>query len=180
MANKPKILQRKIVTKSQIFTIEAIDLQFSNGNERTFERLVSRSNGAVVIVPFIDDETFLLVKEYAAGVDRYELTFPKGIVDPGEDTAVAANRELMEEVGYAARTLIPLTKMTTAPGYWGSSAEIFLARDLYPEKAIGDEPEELEVIPWRLADYRSLLAREDFTEARNIAVLFWLKEMFAL
>jgi ADP-ribose diphosphatase len=49
---------------------------------------------------------------------------------------------------------------------------IVLARDLYPEKLDGDEPEELEVVPWPLADLRTLTARDDCTEGRTIAALY--------
>ena len=49
---------------------------------------------------------------------------------------------------------------------------IVLARDLYPEKLQGDEPEELEVVPWPITDLRALTAREDCTEGRPIAALY--------
>ena len=45
----------------------------------------------------------LLVREYAAGVHRYELGLVKGRIDAGESPVEAANRELMEEAGYGAR-----------------------------------------------------------------------------
>ena len=103
--SKPKILDTRDVCQSRLFRIEEIDLRFSNGEERTFERLKGKALGAVMIVPMIDDETFLLVREYAAGVDRYELGLPKGLLEEGEDVFEAANREMQEEVGYGARDL---------------------------------------------------------------------------
>ena len=50
--------------------------------------------------------------------------------------------------------------------------DVVLARDLYPEKLEGDEPEELDVVPWPIADLHSLTAREDCTEGRTIAALY--------
>jgi ADP-ribose diphosphatase len=47
-----------------------------------------------------------------------------------------------------------------------------LARDLYPKSLPGDEPEPIEVVPWRLDAIDELLAREDFNEARSVAALF--------
>jgi ADP-ribose diphosphatase len=86
MSEKPKILNRNIVAQSQLFKIEALDLEFSNGAARQYERLVRGhgSNGAVLIIPLIDDETVLLIREYSAGVERYELGLPKGKIDNGE------------------------------------------------------------------------------------------------
>jgi ADP-ribose diphosphatase len=49
---------------------------------------------------------------------------------------------------------------------------IVLARDLYPEKLQGDEPEELEVVRWPLADLHTLVQRPDCTEGRSIAALY--------
>ncbi len=49
---------------------------------------------------------------------------------------------------------------------------VILARDLYPEKLEGDEPEELEIVPWNINDLGSLIARDDCTEGRSIAALY--------
>jgi ADP-ribose diphosphatase len=53
---------------------------------------------------------------------------------------------------------------------------IVLARDLYPEKLEGDEPEELEVVPWPISDLQRLTARDDCTEGRTIAALYIARE----
>lgn len=177
MKQKPIIRQRKIVARSRYFAVEQLDLEFANGATRMFERVAGRSRGAVIIVPLLDQDTLLLVNEYAAGVDRYELGFPKGMLNQGEDLHQATDRELKEEVGYGARDIQVIKETTAVPGYWGSSAMIVLARDLYPEKLIGDEPEPLEVVPWKIQDYKALLKRDDFTEARSIAALLLVKEL---
>ena len=171
MKELPKTLKRELVASSNIFKIEQVQLQFSNGTERIYERLLSRNLGAVLIVPFIDAETILLVREYCGGTERYELGFPKGLMNKNEDIKEAANRELMEEIGYGAKQLLLLKYVTAAPGYWNSSVAVILAKDLYPQQLPGDEPEPLDIIPWKISDYRSLLQRDDFTEARSIAAL---------
>ena len=50
----PKTLNRQLVASSHIFKIEQVHLQFANGAERMYERLLSRNVGAVLIVPFLD------------------------------------------------------------------------------------------------------------------------------
>ena len=178
MHKPPEILSRKIVASSRLFDIEEMHLQFSNGEQRHFEHITGRRNGGVLIIPMLDQQTILLVREYAAGLQDYEIAFPKGLIDDGEDALQAANRELKEEVGYGAKQLRLIKQMTVSPGYWGGLTEVILATDLYPEKLVGDEPESIEVIPWRLGDYRQLLSRDDFTEGRSIAALLLIKEMF--
>lgn len=45
MRQKPTVLSREIVASSRLFRVEAVQLRFSNGAERTYERLVGRGNG---------------------------------------------------------------------------------------------------------------------------------------
>lgn len=174
MATPPKVLERRLAAQTRIFRVEQVDLAFSNGNRRCFERIVG-GRGSVLVVPMPDARTLLLAREYAAGTDRYELGFPKGIVEPGEDPLEAAGREIREELGFGARDLRLVHKVSLAPGYIQHETHLVLARDLYREPAQGDEPEPIEVVPWDLDALDALLERDDFTEARSIAALFLIK-----
>ncbi len=176
MQKKPIINARRPIANTGVFRIEEMDLEFSNGQTRTFQRIVGTAQGAVMIIPMLDDETLLLTKEYAAGMERYELAFPKGHIEKGEEVLTAANREIQEEVGYAAHHLELLTSVSVAPGYLLHTTHIVLAQDLYPQRRPGDEPETIEVIPWKLRDMDELLTREDFTEARSIAALYLVRD----
>lgn len=178
MPRKPITVQRRLVTCSRLFQVEAVSLRFANGVEAEYERLTPApgSAGAVLIVPIREDGTVLLVREYAAGTDRYELGLPKGRIEQGEAPLAAAARELREEVGYAAARLTPLRLLTLAPGYLSHQTQVVLAEQLYPDGLQGDEPEALEVVSWPLSDLAGLLAREDLTEARTIAALFMVRE----
>src|ERR671913_81200 len=142
--------------------MERLDLEFANGERRRYERMHGRGHGAVIVVPMLDAETALLVREYAAGVHRYELGLVKGRIDEGETALQAADRELKEEAGYGARSLTLLRELTLAPTYMSHTAHLVIARDLYPQRLEGDEPEELEVIPWKLDALHELILREDF------------------
>lgn len=174
----PKIIAAKTVAKSRIFEIESLDLAFSNGVKTQYERLKSRRDGAVLIIPMLDDSTVLLIREYAAGVQRYELALPKGKVEKNESLENAANREIMEEVGYASKRITHLTTLSIAPGYLSHETHIMLARDLYPHKEEGDEPEPIEVVPWRLDQLNELTDMVECTEARSIAALYLLRDKF--
>ena len=162
------------------YRMERLDLEFGNGERRRYERLHGRGHGAVAVVPMLDADTVLLVREYAAGVHRYELGLVKGRIDVGESPIEAANRELMEEAGYGARELTHLRDITLAPVYMSHATHLVLARDLYPQRLPGDEPEELEIVPWKLDDIGQLILREEFSEGRSVAALFivreWLKQ----
>ena len=96
---KPTILNVETVARSRLFTVESVDLEFSNGVRRVYERMRPTNREAVMIVPIVDDH-LILIREYAVGTESYELGFSKGLIDPGESVFEAANRELKEEVGF--------------------------------------------------------------------------------
>lgn len=174
----PIINAQQQVAESRLFRIEQLDLTFSNGQQRQYERMKGSGNGAVMIVPMLDAQTMLLVREYCAGTHSYELGFPKGLIDSGEVAEQAANRELKEEIGYGAKQLTSIREVMMAPAFFNAKMTIFLAQDLYQESLEGDEPEPLEVVPWRLDNYQMLLDDTNFNEARSIAALLLVKDFF--
>ena len=169
---KPRILAQDIVAQSRLFKIEQVQLQFSNGEERLFERMRGSGRGAVMVVACPDSEHFYLIREYCAGTHDYQLGFPKGLIDPGETALQAADRELKEEAGFGASLLQELRAVALAPGYFNATMQIVLATGLYAERLEGDEPEPLELVLWRWDQLDELLAQADFTEARSVAALF--------
>ncbi|MCK5336663.1 MAG: ADP compounds hydrolase NudE [Gammaproteobacteria bacterium] len=171
-AIKPKILRQAEIAHTRYFRIEEVDLEFSNGEKRTYERLSNRSQGAVLIIAFTSADTFLMIREYAVGMERYELTLPKGKIDPGEDILTAANRELIEETGHRANKLTHLHSLSLASGYSTHFTHIVLAEGLEADTAEGDEPEPLEIISWPLERITDLLQEKECSEARTFAALY--------
>lgn len=176
MSRRLPLIHKVDETEQGPFLRQQLDLEFSNGQRRNFERLISQGHGAVVVVPMLDAETVLLVREYAAGMHRYELGLVKGRIDAGETPEQAADRELQEEAGYAARNVQVLRALTLAPTYMNHQSWLVLARDLYPRRLPGDEPEELDVVPWAISRLDELMLREDFSEGRSLAALFIVRE----
>ncbi|KAA8996491.1 ADP compounds hydrolase NudE [Affinibrenneria salicis] len=168
---KPRILSIETVARSRLFNVESVDLEFSNGARRVYERMRPSGRQAVMIVPMLGED-LLLIREYAVGIEQYELGFPKGLIDPGETVFEAANRELMEEVGFGAERLELLTTLTMAPSYFSSRMNIVVAQGLYPQSRQGDEPEPMPQVRWPVRDMLALLEEPDFREARNISALF--------
>ena len=159
------------------YRMERLDLEFSNGERRLYERLHGRGHGAVAVVPMLDADTVLLVREYAAGVHRYELGLVKGRIDAGESPEQAANRELMEEAGYGARDVRVLRNLTLAPTYMSHQTHVVLARDLYPQRLPGDEPEEIRVSRISLRNLAELALSASFSEGRALAALYLVRDL---
>ena len=177
MQQKPEILETRLVAKSRLFGIEEMQLRFSTGEERTSERLRTPPIAGVMTVPLLDDDTVVLIREYGVGMEEYMLTLPKGSIEAGEDWREAANRELKEEAGYGARKLTLLKRMSLSPGYMGHRINAVLAEDLYQEKLPADEPEEMEVLTWKLSELEKLFERDDCSEARVMAALYMTRDI---
>lgn len=172
---RPEILSVSTIAKTHIFEVQSVDLRFSNGEKRTYERLTPARKSSVMVIP-IQGENMILVKEYAVGPERYELGFPKGMIDLCEEPVVSANRELQEEIGFAAKKLEFIRSLYHSPSHMYGLMHVFIAQDLYPSQLTGDEPEPLEIVYFPLRKIDKLLSDPTFSEARNLSALFLLRD----
>lgn len=174
---KPDILAVRTVAKTTIFEVQSVDLRFSNGVERTYERLTPARKPAVMVLP-IANACLMMIREYAVGSERYELTCVKGLIDAGETPEQAANRELQEEIGMAARQLTPLRVLYSSPSHMFSPMHVFVAQDLFPSQWQGDEPEPLVPVSVPLAKLNDLIDDDAFGDARVLAALMLFQRQF--
>ncbi len=110
--------------------------------------------GAVVMIP-VEDDHVLLVRQPREAVEEYTLELPAGKLDhPGEDPLACARRELAEEVGRDAATWRDMGGFYTAPAILTEFIHCYMATDLTEHDGAhsGDEDEDIEVVPWPLAD----------------------------
>lgn len=175
MSGKPIIRKVTKIAETRIFRIESVDLEFSNGTRCQFERINKPSPGAVMVMPILDN-SLIMVREYAVGSEQYELGFVKGLIEPGESSLAAADRELKEEIGFGAKTIREIRQTRLIPHYNSAVAYLMLAEDLYAEQCEGDEPEEMVQIRWPLEDITNLLAHPDISDVRTLHALYWLRD----
>lgn len=168
MNTLPKILSTRWTTKTQ--ATEALQLEFSNGAQREFFRVHPAGGGSVLVVAVQNDQV-LLTREYACGLHRYELGLPRGHIDAGESALEAANRELQEEAGFAARKLTLLRTLALVPSYMSHHIHVVLAEDLYASPLPGDEPEPIEVLHYPMAALEALAMHEEFSDGRALGAL---------
>ena len=165
----PKILKQKSIFKSKLFDIKQADIEF-NGTTMKYEIISGTGSGAVMVVPFIEND-IIFIKEYAAAIDDYMITFPKGKIDKGETIEEAANRELQEEVGYKSKDIKLIKKLYLAHGYIDHMTYVMVAKELSVSSLSGDEPEELEVIRVHRDDVINFLDKNEIIDSRVYAAL---------
>ncbi len=107
----------------------------------------------VGVVPFVDAERVLLVRQFRhlARADSWEL--PGGGALPGESPEAAAQRELREEGGYRAGRLTFLTRFLPSVAYLDETAYCYLGEDLVADPLASDDDEffERRAVPFREA-----------------------------
>ena len=106
---------------------------------------VVRCGQCVGILPFLDPETVILIRQYRYVARGVYWEMPTGGVHPGESIEAAAQRELGEEVGLAAGRLVPLVSFHTSKSVVDETAHLFYAEELRAATTPPDETEFIEV-----------------------------------
>jgi ADP-ribose pyrophosphatase len=128
MTSKPKLLRSEKKYTGKIFDLIIDEIEYPSGNKSIRE--VASHPGGAVVVPLLPNSDLLLVRQFRYPIQTYVYELPAGKLNPGEDPAVCARRELEEETGYTAGTLKPLTAIYTTPGFCNEQLHLYLATDL--------------------------------------------------
>jgi ADP-ribose pyrophosphatase len=135
--------------------------------------------GAVIVVPMLDADTFILERQYRYPLHRHFIEFPAGKIDAGEAHLNTAKRELLEETGYAAGTWKHLATMHPCIGYSDEVIELYVAGDLRHEGSKLDAGEFLEVLTWKRQDILDAIRNGMITDTKTVFAMLWL-ERFGL
>jgi len=164
----PQLLGTETIYRGRKLTLEREELRQESGKVTQFE--VVRHPGAVVILPVRGDGALMAIRQHRQAVGREILEFPAGTLEPGEDPAACAARELVEEIGHAATSWQPLGELLPAPGFCDERQHLFLARDLTPARADADDDEIIEPIVLTPAELEKLIATGAMVDAKSIAI----------
>ncbi|MDO7787430.1 NUDIX domain-containing protein [Desulforamulus aquiferis] len=143
-----KTLSSTMVYEGKILNLRVDKVLLPNGKESGRE--VVEFSGAVAVVALTEENNVLLVKQYRYPVSEVLLEIPAGKMDHNEDPDTCARRELQEETGYTAKSLVKLCEFYTTPGFTTELMHVFLAQGLTAGVASPDEDEfvKVEVVPF--------------------------------
>lgn len=145
-----------------------------DGSQATREYV--RHQGAVAVVPLLDDGRIVMVRQYRHAVGQVLVEFPAGKLDPGESVLECAIRELREETGYEAAQWARAGVFHNAAAYSTERMEIWFARELRPGAQRLDPGEFLEVQPWSLEALDQLAAQGGLSDMKTMIGLQWLQK----
>lgn len=161
-----KTLETTRIYDGRIVNLRVDTVELPNG--RVSKREVVEHKGAVAIVPLLDHEKVVLVRQYRQPVGGTILEIPAGTLDGGEDPSDCARRELVEEIGYYPGRLREMFRSYLSPGYSDELLHTFLAEDLREEEVNRDSDEFLEVVTVRLADAVEMILGGEIVDAKSV------------
>lgn len=158
-------ITKKEIHKGKIFSLWGGQVSLDNGD--TAVREYVRHSGGVAIVPVIDNNV-ILIRQFRIAIGRELMELPAGRLEPDEDPATCARRELEEEIGYRAEELIPLASYFSSVGFTDERMHIFLT--LEPEKATLklEADERIREVMMPVEMIQEKLAAQEFEDAKTI------------
>ncbi len=167
MNTPPKALSTKTVYRSKTFSISEERITCSGGAEVT--KSIVRHPGAVVILPLTEEKKILLIRQYRYPLAKFILELAAGTIESNELPLACAQREIQEEIGYAAESWTPLGAIYPAPGFCDEVLHLFLARNLTPSKLPGDADEVIEVKEFEVREVAEAIKNGEICDAKTIS-----------
>ena len=161
---------KRVLSEGKIGRFCVEDVLLENGHEARFEVLYHP--GAAAVLPLLDDDRVLLLRQYRHPIRAWLWEIPAGKLDSGEDSASCAMRELEEETGYRATALEPLGTVLTAPGFTDELIRLYVARGLEPGTLGRGPGEQIELHQLRFDAVMKMIERGEINDAKTLAALF--------
>ncbi len=160
------------VWQGRIATVRVDRFRYADGEEA--DREIVAHPGSVAIVAHDGKKLYLVRQPREAVNEPSLLELPAGKLDEdGEGPLDTAKRELAEEIGKGARTWQHLTSFYTSPGFTDEECHVFMATDLYDERAEVEENERIEIVEVPLSDLDSVI--RDCRDSKTLVGLLWLR-----
>lgn len=157
------------IFRGRTVRLDVDTVRLPNGRQMEFELI--HHQGAVAVVPILDNGDVLLVRQYRYATGGWLLEVPAGTLDPGEKPEACAVRETEEETGFRPRDLEPLGWIWTTPGFVDEKIWLFIARGLEETKQGLDEDEVLEIERMPLRDAVAKAENGEIHDAKSVCAL---------
>ncbi len=164
-----KVLNSEILFQGRIISLVKERIILDNG--ATTDSYIFRHPGASAIVPFSDREKVILVKQYRHSVGEYLWEIPAGTLLSQESPLACAQRELIEETGFSAKTWHGLGSIIPGPGYSDERIYLFLAENLSHSEQQLDSDEVLQVHEIALDEAIEMISCGRIQDAKSVCGL---------
>jgi ADP-ribose pyrophosphatase len=170
-----ELIEKQVIYEGNRIRLEVHHLL--SGGQRHRKEIVVHP-GAVVIVPVLDAQTIVLIRNRRYAVGGYLVELPAGTLEKGEDPINCAGRELLEETGYLAHRLKPMASYYASPGVMTEKMHVFIAYDLEKRQQELDAGEDIQLLPVTIGEAVEMIRTGEIQDAKTIAALMMYDRFF--
>lgn len=163
-------LRHQTAYASQVFKVQTETWRDPAGNQMTRDTI--DHPGAVAILPFLSSKRVLMIRQFRTAVGSWIWEIPAGTLEKGEKPLQCARRELIEEVGFAARKWKKLGTFWTAPGFCNEVMHVYRAWDLTPARGQADADEHIRVREMPIDEVQAAARTGRLRDAKSLAALY--------
>jgi 8-oxo-dGTP pyrophosphatase MutT (NUDIX family) len=164
-----EVIWSDYVFEGKLINVRMDTVRLRNGDQR--DREIVEHPGAVAVVPVLDDGRIVLVRQYRPAVGRSILELPAGTIEPDEDVAKTAIRELEEETGYHGGRLRYLVRFFVSPGWCNEELVVFVADGIAAGEQSPEDDEEIETEAVEPHDIPGLIRAGEIGDAKTMVGL---------
>ncbi len=169
----PALVETKVrlrpLYKSRYVDFHVDDIRLPNGSKA--QRAYLHHRGAVGVLPFLNKDTVVLVRQYRYPVKEVTLELPAGKLDPKETMLSCIKRELREETGYTARKIRHLIDFWPTPAFSTELLRIYVAEGLVPGRRALDHDEFLEAVALPFKEALALVRSGHIRDSKTVIAL---------
>lgn len=164
-------VDREIIADCRIFKVEKVHRR-SQMSGQVHDYYCLNAPEWVNVLAVTPNDEVVLVRQERHGLEAFTIELPAGLVEPGEDPAAAALREMREETGFAADSVVSLGAVHPNPAIQGNRCHVFLARNVVrigDQQLDGREEIEVQVVPF--AKLRAMVRSGEVDHSLVLAAL---------
>lgn len=162
----------KKIFHGKLLRLYARTVRLPNGYTVGLE--VIKHPGAALVIPFVTRDTIIMLRQLRPVVGMYLYELPAGTRDGHESARACAAREIIEETGYAAGTLVRLGHIYPVPGYSTERIDIYKAQKLRQTAVKPEQDEVIESTAMGRAVVRRLFKTGKIVDAKTICALAFI------
>ncbi len=175
MNYKEIVKDTKKIYDGKIIKVVTHTVECPNGIEA--QREIVCHPGGVAVVPVDQNGFVYMVRQYRIPYDAVMLEVPAGKLDKGENPDLAAQRELKEETGLTAETMVFMGHFYPTVGFCDEDLRMYLANGLSQGETDPDEDEFVEVEKIHMDKLVQMIMNGEISDGKTIAAIFKAREI---
>jgi ADP-ribose pyrophosphatase len=158
-----------IVFRGRVFSVEVETIHLPNGRDHQIE--IVRHPPSVVLLPMMDDDHVMLVRQFRPSIGRELWECPAGSLDEGESAESAAARECEEEIALVPGRIERIAALFPAPGFCDETLIFFRVSDLRAPDPDSphhpDEDEDIDAQLFAVSEAKAMVARGEIVDLKS-------------